>query len=529
MKQRVLIWGVFSLLVLALAQASTIDVLESSLFMTIAPGATEQATFTVLNLGNAPLTIAITHDLDLIDNDGDQILLTFSDPGAIPPNQSAQVTITADAERKIDFETYQGTVTVKDVNTQNSVTLALTIEVVPDVCDQGVVGDDLILDIEDPDENEEFEPGDIINIKANVENTGDDDIRTQVEAFLFTDKGQIANAASETMNIENDDEDDFTLSLKIPLDSRKIDEDDDFTLFVKAFDDDHEQLNCIQESIAIKIELASHKVVIDPASTKFLPSIASCGDAVVANIHVVNIGEKDNDQVTIALSNKEMGINKKSDTFKVEAFSAEEDNDETRQFTIEIPEDIPAKRYVFTATVSHEGGTNTEQLPLEVINCETTESLLRQGEILATVAPTEATFMAKQSTVMSIPVKVKNLVPTKQTFIIAITNIGDFAVSAPKTMLLNSLQETTTFLDLHINDDAELGTHSGVIEVRLEGTVVASETVAIEIQEEEPLSALGSWAALYGAIPLGVWLVIDLIVIGVLIITVRIVMNNRKH
>ena len=531
MTPKVFIWGMLLILaitVLTQASTPTIDILESSLNMTIAQGATEQATFTVNNSGTSPLTINISHDLDLIDNDGDKIILTFTNPSPIQPGQ-AQVTIRADADPRIDFETYQGLVTVKDANSLDQDTLPLTIEVAPDVCDNGEVGNDLILIVEEPDEGDDFEPGDSINVKANVENIGDDDIRTQVEVFLFTDKGQIANAASETKNIENGEEDDFTLSLKIPLDSRKIDEDDDFTLFVKAFDDDQEQLNCVQKNIGIKIELAAHKVVIDPAGTKFLPSVASCGDTVVANVHVVNIGDKDNDRVTIALTNKELGIAKQSDTFKIEAFSAEEDNDETRQFSITIPQDSIAKTYFFTTAVSYEGGTTTEQIPLEVMNCESTESLIREGEILATVAPVQSAFTTKQSSIMSIPVKVKNQLSTRQTFIIALTNIADFAVAAPRTILLNPLQESTLFIDLHINDDAEPGTHTGVIEVRLEGSVVASETVAIEIQEEEAVSPFSSFAGLYSSLPLAVWIIIDLIVIGVLIITVRIVMNNRKH
>ncbi len=528
MKHTLTLLGILCAFVLSMvAQASALDITETSLIITVAQGSTEQATFTLTNTGSSPIVVNITHDLDLIDNDGDETTLTFSDPGTIQPNQAVTVTITADADSSADFETYDGIVTVKDANSPDTDTVALSVIIAPDVCDNGEVGNDLILNIEDPDDNEEFEPGDTITIKANVQNVGDDDIRTQIEAFLFTDKGQIGNAASETANIENGDEDDFTLSLKIPLDSRKIDEDDDFTIFVKAFDDDQEQLNCAQQRKSIQIKLAAHKVIIDPAGTKFLPSIASCGDTVVANVHVVNIGKKDNDHVMLTLSNKELGIQKQSDTFMIEAFSADEDNDEVRQFTINIPEDALNKKYFFSLAASYEGGTATEQLPLEIISCQSTESLIRQGEVLALVAPVESSFNARQSSIMSVPVKVKNNMPTKQSFIIDLTNVGDFGVSAPKTVLLNSLQETTVFLDLQINGDAEPGIHTGVIEVRLEGMTVASETVAIDVQEREGQEEL-SFGSVYAAIPMGVWIVLIVIVIGVLIITIRILMNDRK-
>ena len=307
---------IFSVLV----TPQSLDVIESSVSMVIYQGATEQTPFTVENTGSTPITLEITHNLDLIDNDGDEIILSFSDPGEILPGNSTIITITAQADPKMDFETYKGTVTVEDTNTTASDTFQLTIKVEPDVCDHSQVGDDLKIKIENADEDDDFEPGDTIKIDVTVENNGNDDIRTQVEAFLFSDKSEITSSASDTKNINDEDEEDFQFSLNIPLDSRKIDEKDDFTLYLKAFDDDNEKLNCIQEQIPINIELSSKKIIIDESNTRFLPSAAACGDTVLANIRVVNIGKKDNDRVTISLLNSELSISKRSDIFSIEKF-----------------------------------------------------------------------------------------------------------------------------------------------------------------------------------------------------------------
>ncbi len=528
-------WTFYALFIVLLATfstAQTIDIVPDSLALTITQGATKTATVTVKNLDTVnPLSIAITHDLDLVDNDNDKIKLSFSNPSPIPPNNSGTVTITMDADAKVDFETYQGIVTITDTNnTNNKATFDLSITVEPSICDAGETGNDLELEIDDPDDGEEFEPGDTVNIQVTVKNVGDDDIRTQVGAFLFSDKSQITNAASETKNIENGDEEEFELTMKIPFDSTKIDDDDDFTLFVKAFDDDSEETNCIEESVGVTIELPTHKVVINKGDTQFLPSSVSCGDTALANIHVTNIGEKDNDAVTIYLSNKELGITKQSDIFSIEAFSSEEQNDETRQFSVTIPDDAISKTYLFTVAMNYKGGSTSEQIPLQVL-CESPQTLVSQGEVIATVTPVNTKIVTSQSSLITVPVKLQNAQPTKETFLVTLTNINELGVSAPKTITLNPSKQSTLFLELRVHDDVEPGIHTTVVEVLWEGTVIASETVAIEVEEriQPSPSALAALGQIFTFIPLAAWIIIDLIVIAVLIITVRTIVRNRKY
>ena len=62
-------------------------------------------------------------------------------------------------------------------------TLQLDIEVEPDVCDFGQVGSAYKLTLIEM--SDEFKPGDTVSIEVEVENQGQNDIRVQVEAFLF--------------------------------------------------------------------------------------------------------------------------------------------------------------------------------------------------------------------------------------------------------------------------------------------------------------------------------------------------------
>lgn len=516
-------------LLAVLAHAKSLDVLENQVTITLTRGGTETGFFTVKNTGTADLTITITHNLDLIDNDGDEITLTFSDPGTIEPNQSTSVVITAVGDPRIDFETYSGTVTVTDPVTGDAETLSLVIDVQPDLCDFGQVGDDLKMTIENPDPSDDFEPGQPIRIKANVENKGSDDIRVQLEAFLFSDKSEVENAASAVSNINDGDEKDFEFDLIVPLDSRKVREDDEFTLFIKAFDDDNERLNCVQDSVAVDVKLKNKKIIIDDDETRFLPQSAACGDTVIANVHVINVGDKDNDVVTVSLGNQELGISQISDTFSIDRFGSEENNDQTHQFSVKIPQDAKGKTHLFAVNVNFEGGATSKTIPLEVLNCETLSSLLQTGAVLATLTPVDTSVEAGQGSTISIPVKVKNNRDVRDNFIISFTNIGEFATSSQKTITLKPGQESTIFLDMQVNEGASPGTHTAVIEARVEGVVAASETVAIEVKERGAIPQANPVKEVFDALPWEAWIVIDIIIIIVLIITVTTILKNRKH
>ena len=55
----------------------------------------------------------------------------------------------------------------------------------------------------------------------------------------------------------------------IPVDEDDLEEDDELTLIVKAFDDEDEQLNCVQAKQKVNIELEDDDIVIDEADRSF--------------------------------------------------------------------------------------------------------------------------------------------------------------------------------------------------------------------------------------------------------------------
>ena len=503
------------------------NVVESNVNISISQGQTRTSTIHVRNTGAAPIILDfITTALDLIDNDGDRVAVTFSDPGIIPAGEEANITITVRTDQEIDFESYGGIVTVRDRNSAISDTFTLDITVTPDVCDFGEVPDELEVTIDNPDDGEEVEPGEMLDIKVNVKNTGRNDRRVQVEAFLFAEAGRkIAEASSDSKNLNDGEDEDFRLEMSIPINSETIgDVDDDFTLFVKAFDDDNERLACVQKKLAIDIEIPKKKLVIDKASSQFFPSAISCGETAVANIRLMNLGEKDN-TITLTIQNNELKIKTSLPPFRLESFNSEERNTATRQFEIEIPKTSKKKDYLFNLIANGDSGSVTSDLKLSVVSCEEKAFFLRDVKSDAIIALQKSEYSIPPGKTVVIPVEITNNMNKKASFTAYFRNVNDFARGSEKSAILNPGQKTTFYMDLMISSDASIADYSAILEVNAGSGPVASETITIRVEKETREEA--TLASALKQLPFGFWIVLNVVLIGLILLAFKVVTTLR--
>ena len=527
MNSRILVLSLILLISIISVNAQSIDVLESSVVIEISQSSTKTAVINIKNTGTSPFNVEFDiSQLSLKDNDGDQISVSFSDPGTIDPNETEQSTITITTPNRIDFESFGGTVKVKVLNSTVQDTFTLQINVIPDVCDFGQVGNALSIDIEDPDSDDDFSPGDNIHVKINVMNSGPVDIRVQGEAFLFTEGGrEIASCATQVMNLEDGEDEDFECTVSIPTDPSEVEEDEDLKLFIKAFDDDNEQFQCVQESINLNLDIENRELIIDNRNTKFIPQSASCDDTVLAVIGLINIGKKDI-EADVSLTNRELGINLKSDKIRIESFTSEERNKVTKQFEVRIPENAKKKDYVFDVKINFNGGALSRSLPLSVVSCEgAPEFIIQDFSTQAFVAPIEDRFTIKSGGFLSIPVEITNNLNRQSIFIVSIKNIGDFAEASSKQIILQPGQKITTFLEMLIKQDVEPSIYSGIVEVRAGSNVVFSHSINVEVQEPEEIPKSKE---VFRRIPTWFWVVVNLALIGLVLISIKIVTNSKR-
>ena len=438
-----------------------------------------------ITITNSHLTDNITFNFtytSMEDNDEDELILNFPNEITIPANSNATLTVNADVDSRLDKNTYTSTITFTDINTNDTKTLDFSAQVTIGICDFGPVGTSLEVKIKEPDNGDDYKPGDIIDIEVDVDNIGTEKIRTQVEAYLYDEDEVIESTSSSTESIEEGEDQTFFLSIKIPTNSRNINENEDYTIYVKAFDDDHEEDECIQDSLSIDIKLDKHDIIIEE-STRLLPSTAFCGETVSLVVDVTNIGEKDED-VTITIENSALNINEVSDSFEVENFDSNSDNEGSRSFRIDVPVDTIEGTYDFKIKASYSGDQTSTSLPLIVASCE--ESTAPAGrfnfETSNLFFKSEQSLELSQGETTTIHLLIENNAPERRVFIINI-EASDFAETISSTMTLEAFKSTNIFLPLTILPDTEEGTYSATVVLSDGLNTLTSETLTVQIGE----------------------------------------------
>tara|TARA_Y100000310_G_scaffold133889_1_gene132865 strand:+ start:4240 stop:5820 length:1581 start_codon:yes stop_codon:yes gene_type:complete len=450
-----------------------------------------QNDFTIFNINitnsdpTENITISFTYD-PIVDDDNDEVTIIFPSDFTILANSSNLLTISVDVDNNMDSGAYSSIFTFTKLNSTENTTFSFSTTISPGFCDFGQVGTDLQLGIEDPDSGEDYSPGDTIKIEVEVENVGTDDIDVQVEAFLYNEDDIIESVSSNTENIEDGEDETFHLSLEIPTDNGDIDEDEDYTIYVKAYDDDDEDENCIQDSVDIEIELETHKVILEE-STRFIESSISCGEEISVIANVKNLGEKDED-VMIVVENKQLGIYETSDTFELEEFDSNEDNEATRTFNILIPEGISEEIYDFFVKAVYSGKSASMSLPLEVWSCESTAPQSTSFEYVSLYIKSEKILSLESDKASTIHLVIQNDAAESKILFLSLSEVSDFSESASKTFTVEPYQSTNIFLPLNINSNVEEGTYTAIVELSDGSSILASDTITINIGDAEEAS-----------------------------------------
>ena len=425
------------------------------------------------------ITFNFTYGL-MEDNDEDELILSFPSEITIPANSNATLTVNADVDHRLDKDTYTSTITFTDIITSETINLDFSAQVSIGICDFGPVGTSLGVRIKEPDNGDDYKPGDIIDIEVDVDNVGTEKIRTQVEAYLYDEDEVIESTSSSTENIEEGEDETFYLSIKIPTDSRNINEDEDYTLYVKAFDDDHEEDECIQESLSIDIKLDKHEIIIEE-STRLLPSTAFCGETVSLVVDVTNIGEKDED-VTITVDNSALNIQETSDSFEVENFDSDNDNEGSRTFRLDIPVDASEGTYDFKVKASFSGDYTSTNLPLTVASCESTTAPAGRFDFATSnlFFKSEQSLDLNPSETSTIHLLIENNAPERRVFFINVDAAG-FAETISSTATVEAFTSTNVFIPLTVFPEVEEGTYSATVELSDGLNTLTSETLTVQI------------------------------------------------
>lgn len=214
-------------------------------------------------------------------------------------------------------------------------------------CISGIQGD-IDISLNDPENNEEIEVGDFLEVEADVEISGEQGKEIVFKAILFNvDENDDKEEKSKIEKINENDEEEFELSLEI---SEDIDENDNYILYVKAYEKGNQENECSEGAIFVDVERERHSVVVKELT---MSPYAFLGENLNVGIEVENIGTSDED-VYVVLSVPEMGINIVSEIFELEEF--DEDDRAFLNMTIRVPENFEQGKYDLKARVVFDDG-----------------------------------------------------------------------------------------------------------------------------------------------------------------------------
>ncbi len=462
--------------------------------------------------------LSITYTL-MNDNDDDKLILNFPGEITILNNSDQTLTFDANTDGGLDTNSYISTITFTDINTLDTKTLNFTAHVSVGICDFGQVGSSLKMDVKEPNNGDDYKPGDIIDIEVDVDNLGTNNVRTQVEVFLYDEDTVIESTSSGIENIEEGEDQTFILSIKIPTDSRNINEDENYRLYIKAFDDDNEDEECIQESVSLDIKLEKHDIKIED-STRFMPSTAYCGETVTLIVDVTNIGEKDED-VRLSAENSALNVNEASDTFEVENFDSDNNNEGSRTFRFDIPKDATEGNYNFNIEASFSSDSTSINLPLMVTSCgESTAPAGRFDFITSSLYfKSEQSLKLEEGESTTIHLLVENNAPERRVFIISV-DASEFAEATSTTVTIDAFKSTNIFLPLTLYSDVEEGTYSATVELSDGLNTLTSESLTVQVgASEETVENAGSLFSSTSNTNLMVAiLILALLIIGVILL-----------
>ena len=347
---------------------------KSSLEFGLEDDEKQEISFTLRNSGNAKVNdIAVSHDFsesDLEDDDNDDIKIEISPEkiDSLDVGESVTVKVKVDVENGFDFDEIEGHVLVESGNAE-SLSIPMTIVVEPAQCKVGEIGD-LDMEVKEPDDGDEFEAGEKISVRVNIENNADDDMKVKLEAYLYNvDRGRELDSYKTTKKIDEDDDYTFEFELEMPDD---VDEDDEYAIYVKAYEKSNEDEQCIAEKV--DIEAKEIRDLLEIKSFSVTPLSVEGGDVIEGVVYIENEGANDQDDVKVTFKNYALGLNEQvgEGVISLEKSGKEGDSQIVR-FVHQIPEKANSGSYPITVIVEYAGKSIESKVYITVLRSEVTE------------------------------------------------------------------------------------------------------------------------------------------------------------
>ncbi|MBI4158964.1 lamin tail domain-containing protein [Candidatus Woesearchaeota archaeon] len=349
----------------------------SQLKVIIQQGSSSISQFFVTNKGNT--SFAVSNTLDGIFSIDDKAI-SFDFPGffSLLAGSFSSINLKTSVPEQFKVGSYNGAFTLK--TTKQITSLPIEVEVIPDLCEEGIKGSDISIDIDDPDSNEDFKPGDTIDVDLSVRNSGETrDI--SIEGILWNaDKDEeVESFDADSVEIDKGDteKDDFDFEITIPEDVK----DDKIVLYIKSFEDGNEEQTCTVQSLELDVDREKNDVRIAEVTAQ---KELQCESNAVFRVSARNFGKNDEENVLFRIANDELGLLEESKTFTLKEFDKNGDFvSETLSFNVPLTR---SERSLFLVSVVYDDGAQMQSVDKEIrIACS--EDKLAEDQVSTRTQP----------------------------------------------------------------------------------------------------------------------------------------------
>jgi len=377
-------------------------------------------------------------------------------------------------------------------------------------------------------DDDEWFPLDDIEVDIEIENNGNDDIDDiEVEWGIYnikTNEWIIELDDEKDFNLKDDDEETITISFQLEddldVDFDKLDEGKYYRFYVIAtgtVDDAGSSPTCVSKFKTAEIIIESDFVVLDNIG---YPETVMCGETVQITADVWNIGEDDQDEVSVDLVAKGLGLDKTTLIGDIDAF----DNDKF-SLTFTIPENAEEKTHTLKFQVWDEDNDVYENdfdedeseffLPLKVKgNCAATEEITISASLESE---------AKAGKEMVISVLLTNTADVTRSFTMQASGYDAWAELSelPGLLTLNADSVGEVLLKLDIKKGIS-GEQTFLIMVYSDNELIATQSVSVNIESARPFLGITGLVTTDNAYLWGIGLLNIILIVIIILVAVRI-------
>jgi len=333
------------------------------------------------------------------------------------------------------------------------------------------------------DDDNFWYPLDEVEVEIKVENNGDDKIKNiEVEWGLYdvTNDDWVIDDKENDFSLKSGK--DNTLTIKFKLEQVNDFQENDYVFYVWANGEvnDANNTNVCDYDSQDPMEITNDDdfvILYDIQS----PETASCGSEIQITADVMNLGDTQQDEVSVVISNTELGINKVIDIGDINDFDSE-----ILDTFIEIPSDAEEKTYFLIARVYddnhdiYETSENNDKsefsISLKINSCSVSSSALISASL-------ESGGKAGENLVVK--ATITNSGTSSATYTINAAGYAEWASSASIDQSIFTLDKGNSkeiLITLAVNKDA-VGQKQFNIEVISGNKLVATQPVQVEIQK----------------------------------------------